>query len=74
MSTDNVLMHSTDIEGGGAVIRRKTERWILQTRLFLDSKWGKLQHGLLSADEEGRRVGSGCGGCNEGRVFPELGK
>lgn len=53
MNTDNVLMHGTDREGEGrGVIRRKTEKWILQTRLFLDSEWGKLWRGLLSGDEE----------------------
>lgn len=57
MSTDNVLMHNTDMEREGG---RRDERWILQTRLFLDSKWGKQRRGLLSADEDdnsGRRGG-----------------
>lgn len=72
MNTDNVLMHNTDVETEGVgrgLIRRKTERWVLQTRLFLDSKWGKeqqQQRGLLSAnegrdDKSGRR-GEGRGG------------
>lgn len=66
MNTDNVLMHNTDMEREGGLIRRKTERCILQTRLFLDRKWGKEQCGLLSANEQqddksGRR-GEGRGG------------
>lgn len=55
-------MHCTDMEREGwGVIRRTTEKWILQTRLFLDSKRGKLQRGLLSGDEEWEKRGSGRG-------------
>lgn len=51
MNTDNVLMHNTDVERDGAN-RRRTERWILQSGLFLSANRERGQwRGWLSADE-----------------------
>lgn len=72
MSTDNVLMHNTDMEREGG---RQRERWILQTGLFLDSERGEtaVWECRRRDDNSGRRGGI-CRWSGEGKVFPELGK
>lgn len=62
-------MHNTDMETEGG---KRRDRCILQTRLFLDSKWGKHWRGMLSADVDrwqwwkGRRGEGQEGGCKRG--------
>lgn len=77
MNTDNVLMHNPDMERDGGAEEEEEGwsgvRWILQTRLFWDSKWGKQQCGLLeyrrgeitSIGEEQKAVVGGVGGVEE---------